>query len=375
MIPEQHARRRAPSSQIVSEFYYRRRRFIDNLNLAADFLGVGKERVLLAEIARRSAPTEPFAWTVLGTQEEWATAWGMSERTLKRHLSALRAAGLLTGEVRPSKAVRGRRQRGFEHPVLSIPEQVVEEVARWSEPGFWPTLRKCQNGTYSLGGNDLPNLAETAQMPATATAGSTDVTGVTSPPISNSSSNNEIPTNGVGRRLRRRERTSMRKWDDDGYDPPMIGADPDRPKSSDAKTSPTVEADRLFDVEWAAMLRQYPSLSMRLPGHPWNAGPKVAYRAWLKKEFLPALDGDLDRAARVFRAFCADLASGREFLPGDMPGFRRLHVRTSQYLIKVARSVTPEDDEPVPFRHQSQRTARRRPPSGRPEIVTEHFPD
>ena len=168
----------------------------------------------------------------------------------------------------------------------------------------------------------------------------------------------------------------MNKWDDEGYDPPVIGADPDRAKTAAAKTSPTVEADNLFAAEWAAMLRQYPSLSLRLPPRPWNSGQKVVYRAWLKKEFLPALDGDLDRAARVFRAFCADLASGREFLPGDMPGFRRLHVRTSQYLLKVARSDRPEDTEDVPFRHQSQRQRRRpKPPVKLPGVGPEYFSD
>lgn len=348
---------------------------MDNVNRAADFLGVGKERVLLAEIARRSSPREPFSWTVLGTQEDWATAWGMSERTLKRHLAALRRAGLLTAEVRVSASVRGRRQRQFEHPVLSIPEKVVEEVSRWSEPGFWPTLRKCHFGTYSRDGGTAQDDGQAAGMPDAARDVAALVTDVTQPPSNSSSSTKEIPTNGVGRRLRRRERTDVRNWDDEGYDPPMIGADPDRPKPV-PKSTPTVEAERLFDEEWSAMLRQYPSLTLRLPARPWNSGQKVVYRAWLKKEFLPALDGDLDRAKHVFRAFCADIASGREFLPGDMPAFRRLHVRTSQYLTKVGRTEQPEDVEDVPFRHQSQRQRRRpQPPAKLPEVGTEYFSD
>ena len=137
-----------------------------------------------------------------------------------------------------------------------------------------------------------------------------------------------------------------RRHEDDDYDPPVIGQEPDPgPRTDQRRGTPTAQADRTFQDSWRTMLREHPSVSMKVPAQPWLSGHKKWYMGWLKNQFLPAMDGDLERAGRVFDLFCRHLVEGSEFVPANTSPFQRLHTRTDKYarLVPVAASDSVED--------------------------------
>lgn len=348
------------------EFYAGRRNFRQNVDAWARARGVGKAAKLLQEIASRSTPKDPWSWAVAGTQHQWAEQWGISPRTLERWLSDLRSKGLLRAEVRAAPALRGKVNTGYEFPVFSIPEWVVEEVCRLHDPTFWPSSSTRHFGGYSADPQAVDETVEKPETPATAADCNQDVTPVTGPPNNSNRSTKEIPVYGVDRRTRRR-RAAVRRYEDD-YDPPVIGLDPDRERTGDRLPSPTVAAEREFVLAWKSMLSRAPSLSMRLDMNPWPKGQVVAFRSWLKKELLPAVGHDLVRARKVFDTFCDELVSGQQFVPQGVPAFRRLHLSLDRYVrlapATVDAQVLADEREARSQRFQGARTrsrTRRRP--------------
>lgn len=347
MVPDKDDSSTPVRGQVVPdsrEFYETRRKFRTNAGKYAKAAGHGKEFRLLAEIVSRSTPKDPYSWAVVTGQQDWADALGLSLRTLERHLSKLRSAGLLEGSVRRSPAVRGKLGERYEFPVYTVPGWLVEEVSRWADSDFWPGTANRHFGGYTVSVNNAGDTVDNPQMPVTARVPASDVTDVTGAPIYKDIEEQEIPTDRVSRRLRRRAttRSGMRHWDDEGYDPPMIGGDPDRVPESDRNRTPTSRAAKAFEQCWDDMFAKYPAKKMVLPLHPWNHGQKRWFMAWLKKDFLPLVDGDVGRAEKVFAEFCSDLGSGREHVPGEMPAFKRLFQLADKYLRRVTSVV---DDE------------------------------
>lgn len=348
MVPTKNDSSSPDQRQVLNDnrdFYEARRKFRTNAGKYAKAAGHGKEFRLLAEIVSRSTPKDPFSWAVVTGNQDWADALGTSLRTLERHLSKLRSAGLLDAEVRRSPAVRGRLGERYEFPVYTVPSWLVEEVSRWSDSDFWPSTSNRHFGGYTTSGNTGLVSGQNTQIPVTARIPDTDVTPVTGPPIYKDIEQQEIPTDRVSRRLRRRATTRTRKmtyWDDGGYDPPMIGGDPDRVPEKDRTRTPASRAAKAFEVRWEEMFSKHPAKKMSLPLHPWNHGQKRWFMAWLKRDFLPLVDGDVGRADLVFAEFCADLGSGREHVPGEMPAFKRLFQLSDKYLRRVTSVVDEE---------------------------------
>ena len=352
VIPRQVQPRATPDQR---EFYAARRNFRQNVDRWARARGLGKASKLLLEIASRSTPRDPGAWAVAGTQRQWAEAWGISPRTLERWLSELRSKGLLEVEVRSAPAV-------------------VEEVSRLLDPTFWPSSCNRHFGGYSEGSQGVDESVDNLDTPVAARVEDDDVTEVTSPSNNSNRTKEEIPVYGVDRRPRRR-RTRVRRYEDD-YDPPVIGLDPDRPRKEAKQASPTVAAEREFVAAWKAMLARTPSLSMRLDMNPWPKGQVVAFRHWLKQELLPAVEGDLVRARKVFDAFCADLSSGQRFVAQDVPAFRVLHRSLDRYVRMVpATSDARELEDARESRAERFRQARGRETVRRPgpRVSSEYF--
>ena len=138
-----------------------------------------------------------------------------------------------------------------------------------------------------------------------------------------------------------------RKHEDDDYDPPVLGRDPDHVPAAPAgpRTTPTTQASEQFQDAWRTMLREHPTVSMKVPAQPWLSGHKQWYMGWLKNQFLPAIDGDLERARRIFDLFCRHLVEGSEFVPANTSPFQRLHTRTDKYarLVPLAATESAED--------------------------------
>lgn len=363
-----------PATLDQREFYAARRNFRQNVDRWARARGLGKASKLLLEIASRSTPRDPWSWAVAGTQRQWAEAWGISPRTLERWLSELRSKGLLEVEVRSAPALRGKANAGYEFPVFSIHPDVVEEVSRLLDPTFWPSSCNRHFGGYSEGPQGVDESVDNLDTPVAARVEDDGVTEVTSPSNNSNRTKEEIPVYGVDRRPRRR-RTRVRRYEDD-YDPPVIGLDPDRPRKEAKQASPTVAAEREFVAAWKAMLARTPSLSMRLDMNPWPKGQVVAFRHWLKQELLPAVEGDLVRARKVFDAFCADLSSGQRFVAQDVPAFRVLHRSLDRYVRMVpATSDARELEDARESRAERFRLARGREVVRRPgpRVSSEYF--
>jgi hypothetical protein len=286
--------------------------------------------------------------------------------TLQRHLKALRDRSLLEGTVRTSASLRNRRHKGMEYPVFRIPDHVVNEVSRWCDPDFWPAQERPQNEVYN--GPDTASckpqnevydpdervadeIAGSGEIPVTVGISLVNGNKELFPLINrNREEGREKVVLRENRRLRRRS-TPMKRQNDD-YDPPVIGADPDRKREPEQRQRPTTAAEQLFDAAWQRMFANSPALKMRLPLHPWASGTKAAFRGWLKNQFLPEIDADLERAGRIFDAFCADLVSGREFVPGEQPPYRRLQMRLDRYATMCPPATTPERARELEERQQ-----------------------
>ena len=168
----------------------------------------------------------------------------------------------------------------------------------------------------------------------------------------------------------------MKKWDDDGYDPPVLGQERDElsgpvPAAARGK-KPSVQVAALFDQAWQEMLREHPGTSMQVGVSPWHGQKKYAY-AWINKQLLPQVGDDMDLALRIFQAFCTALVGGTEFLPNDMPPWRRLQQTLDKYARSVPVTETAEDRAEVEAENREwrQRLGEARRPkrpasSGRP---------
>jgi hypothetical protein len=138
----------------------------------------------------------------------------------------------------------------------------------------------------------------------------------------------------------------MKRLSDDDYDPPVLGADPDRQSEPDPRRGTlTTQASELFVSAWKQMLADHPSVAMKVAAQPWLSGQKQWYMAWLKRQFLPAIDGDLERAEKIFSMFCRHLVEGSEFVPQNTSPFQRLHVRSDKYARLVPSAALPTVEE------------------------------
>lgn len=338
-------------------FYRQRDTFLNNWRHARLDLGLGPEGKLVARIVKRSIPLNPWTWVQTGTQAEWAAFWKISHPTLKRHLSALRKAGIITVEVSaPPAGFRGYKLKaGYEYPTYRVHPRVIEYVLGYhdrdqklrpeallrelsyqedckaqSGPAESEYQEPCkgQNDPYSL--LDTPFAGESCKwsrgrlkvrpIPVTPTVvddpsesvddkyltaqPSTIVTVVVVPLVEKSS-------DGVRRRLRRRRQTGeanmVSRWTDDDDEPPAIGQDPDRPTPASGKTpAATVVVLDTFERAWNDARRDD-----RLPPRPYStAKSRVACLSWLKQTFLPSVGGDVELATAIVQLFCEQVAAG-----------------------------------------------------------------
>ena len=347
--------------QGATAFYRQRQTFLRNWPQARKDLGLGAEWKLVSQLVERCATVTPWAWVQTGTQAEWAAAWGIPERTFKRHLRSLLDRGVIIGEVTPVTAgVRSPKLKAaYEFPVYRLHPEVLAfaicyfdrdrmtcraDVLRklaYQEPvkcqnqapeePYQETV-KCQFGTYRLpatpisGGSSKwsEESSPTDEIPdaARGLAEEDDPFGDKYLTAQRSTIVIEVEVlepkeepDGVRRRLRRRRRTGERnmvnRWADDD-EPPAIGADPDRPTSTGGKTpAATIVVLDAFERAWDAARRDD-----RLPPRPYStAKSRVACLGWLKQTFLPGVGGDVELAVAIVELFCEQVAAG-------VPGWR-----------------------------------------------------
>ena len=79
---------------------------------------------LLAEIIRRSHLAEPWAWVQTKSMSDWADCFGVSLRSLHRHLTMLHEAGVMTSEVR---SVASLKKPG-EYPIYRVTFACVVDI-------------------------------------------------------------------------------------------------------------------------------------------------------------------------------------------------------------------------------------------------------
>ena len=216
------------------------------------------------------------------TQADWAFRWGLSQRTLERHLTALKVRGLITGELLPNMQPKNAKRK-YLLPVYSIDPIMLNFIENYNE--MWtpnvPILAlnemtvKCQFGTYpapaeypSEGTYKLHTDPEL--IPDTHT--DTGVEGSGTNQSTNGASrahdlsiyihtnvdiHTHMPTDIVRQRLRRRtakpmEKQMKRRPPEDDV-PTVFGADPDKPASSESRPgsgTPAGKALAHFDESW-----------------------------------------------------------------------------------------------------------------------------
>jgi hypothetical protein len=221
-------------------------------------------------------------WVQSHTQEHWAGLWGLSYRSLKRHLSILQERGLISAELLPDMQPKNAKKK-YLLPVYSIDPIMLNFIENYNE--MWtpntPILAlnempvKCQFGTYPTpteypleGTYKLHTDSEL--IPDTHT--DTGVEGTDTNQSTNGASrahdlniyihtnvdiHTHMPTDIVRQRLRRRtakptEKQMKRRPPEDDV-PTVFGADPDKPTSSESRPgsgTPASKALAHFDECW-----------------------------------------------------------------------------------------------------------------------------
>lgn len=129
----------------------------------------------------------------------------------------------------------------------------------------------------------------------------------------------------------------MRYYEED--DTPVIGMAPeDQVRSRERKTArrvtSTTEVSEFFEREWATARMALPSsVIMVVPVQPWQLHGKTRFLAWIKNQFLPACDGDVELAKAIVGAFCQSI--GRTSF-GSKQAYQVLGSKLSTYR-KLAR--------------------------------------
>lgn len=343
------------------DFYRYRTTAANNAQRWAKNNRLGPAGGLLAEIIRRSHPAEPWAWVQTKSMSDWADRFGVSLRSLHRHLTMLHEAGVMTSEVR---SVASLKKPG-EYPIyrvtfacvvdiLMLDDKLAQEV--FSGESAKLAFSECQNGTLAT----LLLQPETPEI-------SGFLEGI-SFPTSTIDSKGESSTSREVRRLRPRRPRSVilsATVEEDELKRPTNGVDLGAPESQPddhvqkpKKThAPAFRLGLLFESEWAKTRAAVNKLS--LPFQPWAGSQKSVFHAWLNKDLIPRC-GSEEEAAEAIVAYCSMVASGEVSQPGErMPVFRYM-AKDFEKLRRAQEAAAPVDETADAFRAQQEAYRARR---------------
>jgi len=180
------------------------------------------------------------------------------------------------------------------------------------------------------------------------------------------------------------------KSHDDG--PPVLGQDPDR-KVVTAGRRPTTPASKIsehFVESWDRMRMQCRDhFEGKYPRMPYYNGHKGEFMGWIKNDFLPSLDGDLDLAKALIDKFCDQYPSNTH--TGNRQPFRELQSKQHVYekllrastarSTEVAENPAVDDDREAALARARERIHRKKQErldeqsSSRPVFVSDEMTD
>lgn len=322
--------------------FYKQRDYLKNTvpRLSKPLL-LGQEHILLREMIIRCSPSAPWSWVQTGTQSDWAKSWGMSTRTLKRHLNSLRESGWVTTtvEATESTSVRKKERGAFEFPVHKINLLGLEYALMWDQPGHWPApimdvLRpsyqqtvKGQIGTYTDTTTpvhkSVDNFVEVTREPTTGTDSSQtdslwiaglardvyikEVIVTTSTRYHTDTPQGKTLARRAGTRCRRRKlsgATMSPEW----IEPIRSGGDDVESHGRSSKKKDTTLLFEHFESEWDRMRQDNAVLARSVPGRV-APGTKPACLSWFKKDLLKRFS--LEQAKDVVSHYVNAMGSGR----------------------------------------------------------------
>ncbi len=339
------------------DFYRYRTTAANNAQRWAKNNNLGPAGPLLAEIIRRSHPAEPWAWVQTKSMADWAERFGVSLRSLHRHLTMLHDAGVMTSEVRQVASLK----KPGEYPIyqitfaclvdiLMLDDKLAHEI--FSGESAKLAFSECQSGTLAT----LLLLPETPEI-------SGFLAGI-SFPTSTVDSKGESSTSREVRRLRPRRPKSVIlsatvEEDNAVAQPrpksPTIGAPEEQPDDHVQKPkkthAPAFRLGLVFEAEWAKTRAIVNKLS--LPFQPWAGSQKSVFHAWVNQDLIPRC-GSEEAAAEAIVAYCAMVASGEISQPGDrMPVFRYM-AKDFEKLRRAREAAAPVDEAADAFRAQQE---------------------
>lgn len=338
-----------------NDFYRYRTTAANNAQRWAKNNDLGPAGPLLAEIIRRSHPAEPWAWVQTKSMADWAERFGVSLRSLHRHLTMLHDAGVMTSEVR---SVASLKKPG-EYPVYQVTFACVVDILLLDDKLAHEILStesarlafsECQNGT----------LATFLLQPQTP-----EISGflaAISLPTSTVDSKGESSTSREVRRLRPRRPKSVilsATVEEDEVtipkkpvhqDGPVGGGMEFAPKQPKGST-PGARLANVFEDEWLKARSAVGSMS--LPFQPWSGTVKAVFYKWLRDDLIPRCGGEAE-AAQAIRTYCAMVADRTLPPPGDrMPVFRYLG-KDFEKLRRAQAEAAPVSETAAAFKAQQE---------------------
>ena len=310
----------------AQDFYRTRRQALKGLREWTTFHEIGPEHKLLREILSSCSPHHPWAWMVLKDQEHAAEQLGLSVRTFKRHLAALRSRGLL---------LEGRTVvRGQEVPTFTIAPDALSELVSVS-------AKMALTGVPKWHLQDRPDEARNAQIAGSMGQNPNSLILGNRREVLRTSLLEDTQLPVGSRRLRRRvhrtgEGSSMKRVAN-------LGADPDAPAPISIRRGvPSTRVAAHFEREWDQVLRKVPGdVRMSLPNKPWPMSSKTWFLRWVKETLLPVVVDDAE-ACGIISRYCTAVVERRVPRPtSDQPVF--IHMARHIEKFKAAPASTTSD--------------------------------
>ena len=221
-------------------------------------------------------------WVQLQTQADWASHWGLSLSTFERHLSILQERGLISAELLPDMQPKNAKRK-YLLPVYSIDPIMLNFIENFNEmwtpnvsilrdtgkpvipqfEGYSTSPEYQSEGTYKLHTDPelIPDTHTDTGVEGTntnqSTNGASRAHGLNIYIDTNISTNQCDTPDIVRQRLRRRtakpKDNQMKRRPPEDDVPTVLGADPDKPTSSDSRPgsgTPASKALAHFDESW-----------------------------------------------------------------------------------------------------------------------------